>query len=148
MLRHALRGDFGLALSPLVIEQTRRWLASLAPGYLPQIESFLEHCSYVPIEPASPQDVRANAGLVRDVTDLPVVLGAIQACARILVSEDRDLTDQDEGNEELHRRIQVMLSGTFLREVMGWSHEDLEAVRGRRWQDLPLDYLTHWTTSR
>ena len=43
---------------------------------------------------------------------------------------------QDETTEELHQRLTVLLPGTFLRQVMGWSGEQLEALRGRSWQDL------------
>ena len=51
-------------------------------------------------------------------------------------SEDKDLTVQDETTAELRRHLKVLLSGTFLREVMGWTTEMLEAVRHRTWGDL------------
>jgi len=36
----------------------------------------------------------------------------------------------------LFRHIRVLISGTFLREVMGWSPEELEAVRHRTWEEI------------
>jgi len=66
-----------------------------------------------------------------------VALAAIVAKADYLVSEDKDLTVQDETTAELRRHVKVMLSGTFLREVMGWTSEQLEAIRHRKWSDIP-----------
>jgi len=53
-----------------------------------------------------------------------------------LVSEDKDLTAKDAATAQLRQRLRVLLCGTFLREVMGWSSEELERVRGRNWADL------------
>ena len=74
--------------------------------------------------------------LVRDPTDVPVALAAIQARVDYLVSEDKDLTATDQTTALLRQRLTVRLSGTFLREVKGWTSADLERIRGRRWQDL------------
>jgi predicted nucleic acid-binding protein len=74
---------------------------------------------------------------VRDPTDIPIALAAINAEVDYLVSEDKDLTAQDDTTAELRKHLTVYLSGTFLREVMGWSSEELEAIRGRSWADLP-----------
>jgi len=43
---------------------------------------------------------------------------------------------QDPTPEELRRYLQPMLSGTFLKEVMGWSSEDLEKIRHRKWPEV------------
>ena len=63
-------------------------------------------------------------------------LAATRAGVDYLVSEDKDLTAVDETTAELRRHIQPLISGTFLRQVMGWSHEELEAVRGRAWDEV------------
>ena len=52
------------------------------------------------------------------------------------MTQDKDFTDQDDSTAELHRRLNIMLPGTFLREYMGWTSEALEVVRTRTWQDL------------
>jgi len=49
----------------------------------------------------------------------------------------KDLTVQDETTVELRRHVKVMVSGTFLRQVMGWTSEQLEAIRYRKWSDMP-----------
>jgi len=54
-----------------------------------------------------------------------------------VVSEDKDFTSQDESTTELRRHLKAMLSGTFLREVMGWTSDELEAIRHRKWSDMP-----------
>lgn len=65
-----------------------------------------------------------------------MALAAIRAGVDYLVSEDKDLTEVDETTVELRRYIYPLISGTFLRQVMGWSHEELEAVRGRTWDEV------------
>ncbi len=136
ILRHAVRGDFRLVLSPYVIRQARRRIAQRFPEFLDMFDGFLFRCPYELVPDPSSEDVQAHAGLVRDVTDVPVALAAIQAGVDYLVSEDKDLTAVDETTEELHRYIKPLISGTFLRQVMGWSHEELEAVRGRTWDEI------------
>jgi hypothetical protein len=78
----------------------------------------------------------ANKNLIRDFSDVPVALSAISAKVDYLVSEDKDFTTQDETTAELRRHLKVMLSGTFLREVMGWTSEQLESIRHRKWSDI------------
>ena len=73
---------------------------------------------------------------MRDKKDIPVALAAILVETDYLISEDNDLTAQDETTAELRKQIVIMLAGTFLRKVMGWSSKDLEAVRGRTWRDV------------
>lgn len=136
ILRHAVRGDFRLVLSPYVIRQARRRIAQRFPEFLDMFDGFLFRCPYELVPDPSSEDVQAHAGLVRDVTDVPVALAAIQAGVDYLVSEDKDLTAVDETTAELHRYIKPLISGTFLRQVMGWSHEELEAVRGRTWDEI------------
>ena len=67
---------------------------------------------------------------------MAVALAAIVAKADYLISEDKDFTVQDESTAELRKQIKVILSGTFLREVMGWTSEELEAIRHRRWSEI------------
>jgi putative PIN family toxin of toxin-antitoxin system len=136
VLQHALKADFKLVLSPYVLTEARRTLAARFPREMDRFEEFLIACDYETADNPTADAVAAHAGLVRDIADVPVVLAAIEAQVDCLVSEDKDLTVRDGSTVELHRQMTVYLSGAFLREVMGWSSEQLEAVRGRRWQDL------------
>ncbi len=136
ILRHALRGDFRLVLSPYVIRQARRRIAQRFPEFLDGFDEFLLRCPYELVPDPTPEEVQAHIGLVRDETDVPVALAAIRAGVDYLVSEDKDLSANDETTAELRRRIRVLISGTFLREVMGWSPEELEAIRHRTWEEV------------
>jgi hypothetical protein len=61
-----------------------------------------------------------------------------------LVTNDKDLTAQDETTATLRRKIQPMIVGKFLREVMGWESEDLERIRKRKWSDFRLPSSLRW----
>ena len=136
VLQHALAGDFQLVLSPYVIAQARRFLEKDFPEQAGQLDDLLEaaQCEMAP-DPTREQ-VAARANLVRDASDVPVALAAIQSKVDFLVSEDKDLTVRDASTEALRRELTVLISGTFLREVMGWPSEALEMIRKRSWQDL------------
>ncbi|MGL4375196.1 MAG: hypothetical protein ACRCT1_02060 [Microcoleaceae cyanobacterium] len=53
-----------------------------------------------------------------------------------MVTNDKDLTAEDETTAVLRQRIKPIIVGKFLREVMGWTSEDLERIRRRNWSDL------------
>ena len=136
ILEHAERRDFKLILSPFIIEQARRPINRRFVSGRSRFERFLRHARYELAAEVSEQDVKNHRDLVRDMTDVPVALAAINARADYLVSEDKDLTVRDDTTTELRRNVTVLLSGTFLREVMGWSSDQLEAIRHRTWHDL------------
>jgi predicted nucleic acid-binding protein len=135
-LRHAVAGDFQLVLCPLVIKQARRNLQKRFPEYVDRFDEFLQTVDYELVPDPTPEDIEANQHLVRDWSDVAVALAAIAAKVDYLVSEDKDLTVQDETTAELRRHAKVMVSGAFLREVMGWTGEQLEAIRYRKWSDI------------
>ncbi|MHB8626610.1 MAG: hypothetical protein ACYDBJ_01275 [Aggregatilineales bacterium] len=66
---------------------------------------------------------------MRDPNDIPLALAAITAQVDFFVTQDKDFTDRTPENENLHRRLVVILPGTFLRIHMGWTSEQLEAIR-------------------
>lgn len=136
-LQHALRGDFTLVLSEQVLAESQRWMDRKAtPVQRTALKMLLEECEYELVPDPLPEEVKAHSDLVRDKMDVPVVLAAIGAKVDYFVTNDRDLTVQDDTTAELRQRIQPMLVGTFLHEVMDWSHEELEAVRGRTWDEI------------
>jgi predicted nucleic acid-binding protein len=136
VLRHAAADDFKLVLCPLVIEQARRNLGKRYPQHGENLENLLPLIDYELIEDPTAEEVMANQSLVRDLSDVAVALAAIAAKVDYFISEDKDFTAQDKTTEEVRRRLKIMLTGTFLREVMGWSSEELEKVRSRRWEDM------------
>ena len=137
VLRHALAGDFQLVLCPLVIDQARLHLQKRFPQHLPRFEAFLQKANFELAPDPSPDEVAENQHLIRDLSDIAIALAAIGAGVEYVVSEDKDFTAQDESTIELRRHFKALLSGTFLREVMGWSSAELEAIRHRKWSDMP-----------
>jgi len=137
VLQHALKGDYILVLSPIVIREARRRIQIRFPDYLPEFEQFLALIKYEEAPLPSKQEVADNQGLVRDETDIPLALSIIAAGVDYFVTYDRDFTDEDETTEQIRQAIPgIMLPPVFLRDVMGWSSEELEAIRGRNWDDL------------
>lgn len=136
VLLAGLRGDYQLVLCPYVVEQARRVLRRCFPAHIERFEVFLARANFELVPDPSPQEVAQNQGLVRDKTDIPIALAAINAKVDYLVSEDKDLTARDATTATLRQKLTVLLSGTFLREVVGWSSEQLESIRHRTWRDL------------
>ena len=136
VLQHAVAGDFKLVLSSLVIAETHRRITLSFPDNVWRLTKILTLSNYEEVPNPSKGDVQAQAQLLRDATDIPIALAAIEAQVDFLVTQDRDFTDRDESTKELHRRLNIILPGTFLREYMSWTSEELEAIRKRNWSDL------------
>lgn len=136
VLLAGLREEIQLVISEFVLEQARRNLRKKFPQHLPRFEEFVDKAPFEIVPEATPEEVEENKGLVRDESDVPVVLPYIKASVNYMVSEDKDLTAQDATTEKLRQKLTVMLSGTFLREVLDWTSEELEAIRHREWSDL------------
>jgi predicted nucleic acid-binding protein len=136
-LRHALREDFKLVLSAQTIREARERVARGTLTQQQALERFLTDCEYEPVPDPSREEVEKNAGLVRDPKDIPLALAAINAGVDYLVTNNKDLTAEDETTAALRQRIQPIIVGRFLREVMGWESEELERIRKRNWSDLP-----------
>ncbi len=79
LLRHALKGDFQLVLNQYVVEEARRTLSKRFPAHIEKFERFLEVSQYELTDPPAKEQVLAHQNLVRDVTDVPVALAAINA---------------------------------------------------------------------
>ncbi len=132
VLRHALNGDYQLVLSPLVIEQARRNLEKKLPALVRAFDAWLNLVPFELVSDPKLEEIQGNRTLVRDISDVPVALAAMAARVDYLVSDDKDLTDK-EATRELSQRLTVIRPVIFLREVMGWSKEDLEDLRHRNW---------------
>jgi predicted nucleic acid-binding protein len=132
LLQHAVAGDFQLVLSPFVIEEAQRHLGRIAPHALPRFQTFLALSEYEAIEDPTSEMIATHQNLVRDAKDIPVALAAMQAEVDCLISSDKDLTE----SEGLKERVRVLLPAVFLRDFMGWTSEELEAIRWRNWSDM------------
>jgi len=134
VLQHALQADFRLVLSEYIVQQARKHIRVRFPVYSDLFDELLGACRYELAADPTREQVTHHIDLVRDPSDVPVALAAIHAGVDYLVSEDKDLTVQDETTARLRQELKVMISGTFLREVMGWSSENLERIRHRTWR--------------
>ena len=142
ILRLAARHKIVLVLSPLVLDDARRYLAELFPEHLLKLNGFLATALVEVVPDPEPEQVAAHRDLVRDVKDVPVALAAAQARVDYLLSTDADLTDVNESTEGLRRLMapgRVMKVGAFLDEIMGWSHSRLNTISKRRWSEIKGD---------
>ena len=139
VLRLASEGKIIIVATPSVLADARFYLDELYPDGRKRLENFLTTVSVEIVDDPSRQDIVANRGLTRDPRDVEVALAAINARVDYLISTDTDLTDLDATTEEMRARLapgQVMKPGEFLDRVMGWTHDQLEAISRRRWEDL------------
>ena len=132
VLQHAFMGDCTLVLSEYILEEARRTIKRIAPQRAQALEDFLKEVDYEIVAAPSKEDVVANILSVRDAADVPIALAAIAADLDCLVTQDKDLTE----NEALKQRVKVLLPAVFLRDYMDWTSEELEAIRHRTWDDL------------
>jgi len=120
-------------LSPYLIRQAHRNLSKRFPQHLERFEQLLSQADFELVPDPAPDEVAQNKDLVRDESDIPIALAAINAGVDYLVSEDKDFTAHHETTAKLHRQLNVLLPGTFLRQVLGWTSEELEEIRHREW---------------
>jgi len=125
-----------IVLCPFVIEEIKDRIAKKFPSYFEKVELFILAGKYKIVANPSKSEIEKHNTLVRDKKDIPIALAAIKAKVDYLVSSDKDLTAKDHTTEELRKYLQPLLPGTFLKEVMGWTSEELEAIRYRTWQHL------------
>jgi hypothetical protein len=126
-------------LSEQAVREARARMERGTPAQAAALEQFLADCDLERVPDPDPEEVRRHPTLVRDAKDIPIALAAIAAGVDHLVSNDKDLTAEDETTAELRRLIRPMTVGRFLNEVMGWSSEELERIRLRTWADMPAD---------
>lgn len=133
VLRHAVQGDYQLVLPEYVLYETRKTIKKFGSRATKRLEDFLTASQYELAADPSNEELQTNERLVRDVKDVPIALAAINAKVDYLLSQDRDLTDP---TEPIHQKLKILLPAAFLRQHMGWSSDDLEAIRHRTWDDL------------
>jgi len=131
ILLHALRGDFKLVLSNFLITEATHKFFGKFPSYAAAFGRFLRDCDFELVPDPSLEEVQANHRLMQDIEDIPIALAAIKAQVDYFVSQDKHFTEKRASNAKLHDQLTVLLSGAFLREVVGWRSEDLERVRRR-----------------
>ena len=134
VMRACLRGYFDLALPEQVVAEARRHLDH--PAQATALQFFLDEAAYQEL-PMPPSDVVSqHRDLVRSEKDVPIALALLAGDVAIFVTSDRDFTDPGATAERFRERVRVTLPAVFLRDILGWSSEALEAIRKRMWEDL------------
>jgi predicted nucleic acid-binding protein len=137
ILMHASSADFTLVLSPIALDEARRRVTTTFPAYLERFESYLLLVDYKTAPVPTAKEIAANQDLVRQKKDIPLALSIIAASVDYFVTYDRDFTDEDETTAKVRAAIPgIILPPVFLREVMHWTSEELEAIRHRGWEDV------------
>ncbi len=134
VMRAAARGMFALALPEQVVAEARRHLPGQARSAA--LDAFLTASRYAKLPMPALERVPANLDLVRSAKDAPIALALLDGNVDIFVTNDRDFTAAGATADRLNDRVRIMLVAVFLRDVLGWSSESLEAIRDRRWEDL------------
>ena len=137
ILQHALQGDVELVLPEVVLLEARRHIRRDFPDEAERFERFLTLVNFESTPLPSADEVESASGLVRQVEDIPVALAVIAAKVDYFVTYDRDFTDDHPSTAAVRAAIPgIRLPPIFLRDVMGWSSEQLEAIRYRTWDDM------------
>jgi len=134
VLRAALGDFFEVALPAQVIEEARRHLAQ--PTQRAVLHFFLDASRHEELAMPQADEVRQNLDLVRSEKDVPIALALLEGEVDVFVTSDRDFTEPTATADRFRERVRVMLPAVFLRDVVGWSSEALEAIRNRTWEDI------------
>lgn len=135
VMRAAVRRQYDLVLPEQVVEEAERHLDRQQREAL---EVFLtaSGAKLAPMPPVSA--VRSNVDLVRSEKDVPIALALMAAGVEVFVTNDRDFTDEGAVDRRFTASVDVMLPAVFLRNVAGWTSEELEAIRNRGWEDMAM----------
>lgn len=136
ILRYGETEEIEIILCPLVICEIEKNIAKKFPSFFEEVKLFINTGNFKKVANPSKKEIEKHHDLVRDKKDIPIALAAIKAKVDFLVSSDKDLTARDHTTEKLRKYIKPILPGTFLKEVMKWTSEELEAIRYRKWKDL------------
>ncbi|MCB0094768.1 MAG: PIN domain-containing protein [Caldilineaceae bacterium] len=136
ILQHGIHGDYQLVLAPLLIDEAEAKFQQRFPSHLARFQETLRSMDFELVANPPREEILTNRNLMVDIKDIPIALAAINGHVDYFVSEDKHFTAHTEQNASLQTQLNIMLSGTFLRVVMGWSSDELEVVRGRNWSDV------------
>ena len=136
-MRAALAGNFDLVLPAQVVAEARRHLDH--PAQVAALQFFLAETAYEELPMPARELVNGSLDLVRSEKDVPIALTLLAGNVSIFVTSDHDFTDPGATADRFRERVRVMLPAVFLRDILGWSSEALEAIRNRTWDDLTRD---------
>lgn len=117
-------------MSEIIVWEAKRNIERKFPVYILPFKDFLLKCPFILIQSPTKEEVSKNKGLIRDKSDIPIILSAIQAKVDFFVTGDKDIIDEI---SNIKRGISFLTPSVFLKKVMGWKSGELEAVIHRTW---------------
>jgi putative PIN family toxin of toxin-antitoxin system len=133
ILNLAFKQEIRLFLPETVLEEAKVKVRDKFPDLSPELEKLLSNCPFELIPDPEEGEVIKNKGLVRDESDIPIILSAIQAKVDFFITGDKDIIGDNEAVKKIEKYFLPLSCTTFLREIMCWSDEDLEKIRLRKW---------------
>ncbi|HZS94221.1 MAG TPA: PIN domain-containing protein, partial [Chloroflexota bacterium] len=101
ILRLGLRGEAEIVVSPLVLDAARRNVRWKYPHLVGDYDAVIRNLDPEIVPDPTVDEVKKNLGLCRDEDDVPVALAAIAARVDYLVTNDIDLTVEDDSTIDL-----------------------------------------------
>lgn len=136
ILKHALKHEFKLVLSEIIVREVNKNIHKKFPAYVNDLKVFLLNCPFELVSPPQKADIAKNRDLIRDGGDIPIALTAIQAGIDFFVTGDKDFLEDDKAIKKLKKHFAILSPADFLKQIMQWSDKDLEKIRQRNWVDL------------
>jgi predicted nucleic acid-binding protein len=138
VLQAAVSGAFAPALPEQVVAEARRRFRFAIQIRL--LERFLSdsRCELLPMP--SEELIERNLDLIRDATDVPIALSLLAGGVDILVTHDKDFTEDGATAPAFYRQVRAMLPAVFLRDIVGWDSVALESIRQRKWTDIEHEW--------
>jgi len=137
ILNHAFNQDFNLFLSEIILDEVKRNIEEKFPPYLPNLKDFLLNCPYEVVRDPKKAEVDKNKNLIRDKSDIPVILAAIWARVDFFITGDKDFIDESgQIKRKIKNNLTFLAPTNFLKEALGWKDEELDKIRLRRWSEL------------
>jgi putative PIN family toxin of toxin-antitoxin system len=139
VLRAGTLGKIHLVTSTTTLARARHYIETKFVVHVERLERFLATGIIEIVDDPPDAEVQANMDLVRDEDDVPVVLAAIKARAKYLVSTDLDLTVMDKTTEKLRRQVTPIRPGDLLKGLLGWTSKELSRIEKRTWKELETE---------
>lgn len=136
ILKHVIKQDIKLVVSEAILREVNKNIQIKFPTYVNDLKDFLLDCPFELVQHPAKTEIAKNRDLIRDVSDIPIALAAIQAGVDFFVTGDRDFLGDNDTLKKLKKHFMIVSPIIFLKEIMNWPDDDLEKIRLRKWVDL------------
>lgn len=133
ILNHALKQDFNLFLSEIILEEVKRNIQKKFQPYLLNLKSFLLNCPFELVPDPEKDMVLKNQNLVPHQNDVPVILAAIESMVDFFITGDKEIIKEC---VSLKGKCAFLTPTNFLKEIMRWTTDDLDKISFRNWENF------------